>query len=351
MYDFEDKGGRHIALRPEMTASVVRAFIQHRPPCRGRPGTSGSNFRYESPQAGPLPGVPPGRHRGVRQRRPRPRRRGHRPRMGLLRRPRAAPGRAARSTRSATTPAGPPTGSPAPSTCEAAPDGALRRAPGPPRRQPAAGPRLQEARVRGRHRRTPPGSSTTCATPARPTSARVKAGLEPLGIPYRIDSRLVRGLDYYTRTTFEYVGRWPGVGPERRRRRRSLRRPGRGDGRTVHPGHRLRPRRGADPAGLRRRGRAAGDRAPVRSTSSSSTSPAATAARDLTVAAPGRRAPRRPGLRRPLTEGPVQGGRPLRGPSGPGGRPGRGRRRHRVDQGPAGRCRRRTGHRRRHGPG
>ena len=35
--------------------------------------------------------------------------------------------------------------------------------------------------------------------------ARVKAGLEALGIRYRIDSRLVRGLDYYTRTTFEYI--------------------------------------------------------------------------------------------------------------------------------------------------
>ena len=32
MYDFEDKGGRHLALRPEGTASVVRAFVEHRPP-------------------------------------------------------------------------------------------------------------------------------------------------------------------------------------------------------------------------------------------------------------------------------------------------------------------------------
>ena len=31
MYDFEDKGGRRIALRPEGTASIVRAFVQHRP--------------------------------------------------------------------------------------------------------------------------------------------------------------------------------------------------------------------------------------------------------------------------------------------------------------------------------
>ena len=31
MYDFEDKGGRHVALRPEGTASVARAFAEHRP--------------------------------------------------------------------------------------------------------------------------------------------------------------------------------------------------------------------------------------------------------------------------------------------------------------------------------
>src|SRR5688500_11318110 len=31
MYDFRDKGDRHLALRPEGTASVARAFIQHRP--------------------------------------------------------------------------------------------------------------------------------------------------------------------------------------------------------------------------------------------------------------------------------------------------------------------------------
>ena len=32
----------------------------------------------------------------------------------------------------------------------------------------------------------------------------VQAGLERLGIPYEIDPKLVRGLDYYRRTTFEY---------------------------------------------------------------------------------------------------------------------------------------------------
>jgi histidyl-tRNA synthetase len=35
--------------------------------------------------------------------------------------------------------------------------------------------------------------------------ARVRAGLNALGIPYTIDHRLVRGFDYYTRTTFEFA--------------------------------------------------------------------------------------------------------------------------------------------------
>jgi histidyl-tRNA synthetase len=34
----------------------------------------------------------------------------------------------------------------------------------------------------------------------------VQAGLERLGIPFVVDSTLVRGLDYYTRTVFEFVG-------------------------------------------------------------------------------------------------------------------------------------------------
>jgi histidyl-tRNA synthetase len=34
----------------------------------------------------------------------------------------------------------------------------------------------------------------------------VKAGLDRLGIPYILEPRLVRGIDYYTRTVFEFVG-------------------------------------------------------------------------------------------------------------------------------------------------
>ncbi|MGB9112345.1 MAG: histidine--tRNA ligase [Acidimicrobiales bacterium] len=52
MYEFDDKGGRHLALRPEGTASVVRAFIEHDPPVPWKTWYLTPIFRYERPQAG-----------------------------------------------------------------------------------------------------------------------------------------------------------------------------------------------------------------------------------------------------------------------------------------------------------
>ena len=52
MYDFVDKGGRHVALRPEQTAGVCRAFAQHRPLPPWKVWYSGPNFRYERAQHG-----------------------------------------------------------------------------------------------------------------------------------------------------------------------------------------------------------------------------------------------------------------------------------------------------------
>lgn len=52
MYDFLDKGGRHVALRPEGTASVVRAYVEHRPTTPWKVWYAAPNFRYEAPQAG-----------------------------------------------------------------------------------------------------------------------------------------------------------------------------------------------------------------------------------------------------------------------------------------------------------
>ncbi len=52
MYEFTDRGGRDIALRPEGTASVVRAFVQHSPVPPFKAWYAAPMFRYERPQAG-----------------------------------------------------------------------------------------------------------------------------------------------------------------------------------------------------------------------------------------------------------------------------------------------------------
>jgi histidyl-tRNA synthetase len=43
--------------------------------------------------------------------------------------------------------------------------------------------------------------------PCRAHFDRVRSGLDALGVAYAIDHRLVRGFDYYTRTTFEFSSR------------------------------------------------------------------------------------------------------------------------------------------------
>jgi len=52
MYDFTDRGGRRLALRPEGTAPVVRAFVEHRPATPWKVWYLAPNFRAERPQAG-----------------------------------------------------------------------------------------------------------------------------------------------------------------------------------------------------------------------------------------------------------------------------------------------------------
>ncbi len=55
MYVFEDRGGRTIALRPEGTASAVRAYIEEGMYAKGgykKLFYEGAMFRYERPQAG-----------------------------------------------------------------------------------------------------------------------------------------------------------------------------------------------------------------------------------------------------------------------------------------------------------
>jgi histidyl-tRNA synthetase len=203
MYTFEDKGGRQVALRPESTASVVRAFIEHRPPVPWKSWYAGSNFRYERPQAG--------RFREFHQ-------------VGI-----EAVGSA----------------DPDLDVEVIALGWEFYQAVGLSRRllllnslgdavcRPAYRElllefletrkdelcdehrsRLDENPLRVLDCKRPACQATTAAAPRQIDHlcddctahlGRVEAGLTALAIPYTIDSTLVRGFDYYTRTTFEYV--------------------------------------------------------------------------------------------------------------------------------------------------
>jgi len=52
MYELTDKGGRRLGLRPEGTASVVRAYVQHHPTPPWKVWYVAPNFRYERAQKG-----------------------------------------------------------------------------------------------------------------------------------------------------------------------------------------------------------------------------------------------------------------------------------------------------------
>jgi histidyl-tRNA synthetase len=203
MYDFEDKGGRHIALRPETTAQVARAFIEHRPPVPWKCWYAGSNFRYERPQAG--------RFREFHQ-------------IGIEAFGSAdadldvevialgwefydAVGLAERRL-----------------LLNSLGDAVCRPA---YRELLLAYLRSRQAELCDEHRdrldenplrvldcKRPDCQGVVAGAPRQIDHlcddcaahlARVEAGLGALDIPVTIDSRLVRGLDYYTRTTFEYV--------------------------------------------------------------------------------------------------------------------------------------------------
>lgn len=204
MYDFLDKGDRHVALRPEQTASVARAFIQHRPAVPWKAWYAGSQFRFERPQAG--------RYREFHQ-------------LGI-----EAFGSADADL-----------------DVEVIALGAeLYRALG-LRQVDLALNSLGDARCRPAYRELllaylrdrrdelcaehaermedNPLRVLDCKKPeCAPVAAgaprqvehlcadcethfeRVRAGLDALGVAYRVDPLLVRGLDYYTRSAFEYAG-------------------------------------------------------------------------------------------------------------------------------------------------
>ncbi len=52
MYVFEDRDGQMMALRPEGTAPIARAFVQHHPVPPWKAWYVAPSFRHENPQHG-----------------------------------------------------------------------------------------------------------------------------------------------------------------------------------------------------------------------------------------------------------------------------------------------------------
>ena len=72
--------------------------------------------------------------------------------------------------------------------------------------EPVARLRRQERADAGAPRRTRRRSATRSATRARTHFAAVRADLDATGVAYELVPTLVRGLDYYSRTTWEFIG-------------------------------------------------------------------------------------------------------------------------------------------------
>ena len=205
MYDFEDKGGRHVALRPEQTAGVCRAFAQHRPVTPWKVWYSGPNFRYEKPQAG--------RYRqfdqvgvevlgsddalldaevialgwrffaalGLRN-------------VELVVNSLGDAGDRSRYIEALRV------------HLQSHADGLSEEARATLERNPLRvldSKRAQDSAAIA----SAPSISSFLGDDARAHFGTVLRGLDALGIPYTVNERLVRGLDYYRRTTFEFVSR------------------------------------------------------------------------------------------------------------------------------------------------
>jgi histidyl-tRNA synthetase len=205
MYQFTDKGGRELALRPEGTASIVRAYVQHRPPTPWKTWYAAPSFRYERAQAG--------RYRqhhqggievlgtedpdvdvevislawsffeglGLRLVTLRLNSLGDATCRPIYRQALAEFLEARRDR-----------------LCDEHGDGWKDN---PLRILDCKKPECVAATAGAPHQ-----LDFLCDACAQHFS-RVQAGLTALGVPFSIDPRLVRGLDYYTRTTFEFMGR------------------------------------------------------------------------------------------------------------------------------------------------
>jgi histidyl-tRNA synthetase len=203
MYEFRDKGDRHLALRPEGTASIVRAFVQLRPPVVWKAWYVTPAFRYERPQAG--------RYRQHHQ-------------LGVEALGTEDPDLDVEVVALASrffaglglTRVELKLNSMGDATCRPAYIRSLRAY-----LEKHQDDLCDEHRVRFganplrvldckdeacvRVTANAPRLLDSLCGPCAGHFARVRDGLEALGVSYSIDHRLVRGFDYYTRTTFEFA--------------------------------------------------------------------------------------------------------------------------------------------------
>ena len=207
MYTFLDKGGRSITLRPEGTAPVVRAALEHDLVANGQSAKlyySGPMFRYERPQKGRTRQFWQIGAEALGMARAHRRRRGHRDAHGVLRSRRAC---LANGCGSCVNSMGDEKCRPAyrdnvadfiRAHAEELCDECVRRAETNPLR--AFDCKNEGCRAIMSH--APLLRDELCDECAAHYAA-VKSYLDALGIAYEEDPSLVRGLDYYTRTVFE----------------------------------------------------------------------------------------------------------------------------------------------------
>ena len=206
MYSFTDKGGDELTLRPEFTAGVVRAYLQHGMKTWPQPvklWTIGPIFRYETAAGGALSPAYPVRYRVHRRARP-----GRRSRcdVGGLAACSAISGFQDLAFQLNST--GCPKCRPAYLQVlveyyrrhEEQDLPGLQAALG---AQSSAPARLQGGGLPADHRLARRTSRTICATSVASISPRCAGISMSWGAPYTINHRLVRGLDYYTKTVFE----------------------------------------------------------------------------------------------------------------------------------------------------
>ncbi len=201
MYTFEDKGGRSLTLRPEGTASVVRAFLGSGVQGEMKLAYSGPMFRYERPQAG--------RRRQFYQ-------------TGVEYLATAAPDADAevieigyRFLEELGFPAVEVAlNSIGDAACRPAYVEALRIYLNEKREllcdeslatletNPL---RVLDCKVCAPHLIDSPKAVDYLCGECASHFASIRERLDGVGVPYRLEPRLVRGLDYYTRTAFEYI--------------------------------------------------------------------------------------------------------------------------------------------------